>query len=158
MHKKWNNFLNCIKCREFKFYSTHKTPINMNFSFTSGNFHLHKFNQNDNHQFSSNFNDNHQLRYSNQNLINSQSTSNPSSQPGKRSELSTNLCEKMENSEPGVSSFWKMAIYRFFIFYVFSLMSHREGKFFNCDFSRIFISSDKLNDSLWTELISASES
>ncbi|KAG5679556.1 hypothetical protein PVAND_009116 [Polypedilum vanderplanki] len=55
----------------------------MNFSFSSGNFHLHKFNhnQNDNHQFSTNFNDNQIPRYSNQNLINSQTTSNPSSQP-----------------------------------------------------------------------------
>lgn len=61
----------------------------MNFSFSSGNFHLHKFNhQNENHQFSTNFNDNHQIRYSNQNLINSQATSNPTSQPGK------NYCEK----------------------------------------------------------------
>lgn len=57
----------------------------MNFSFSSGNFHLHKFNhQNENHQFSTNFNDNHQIRYSNQNLINSQATSNPSSQSGKK--------------------------------------------------------------------------
>lgn len=55
----------------------------MNFSFSNGNFHLHKFSnhQNENqHTFSSNFNDNHQLRYSNQNLINPQSTSAPNSQ------------------------------------------------------------------------------
>lgn len=59
----------------------------MNFSFSSGNFHLHKFNhQNENHQFPTNFNDNHQIRYSNQNLINSQATSNPSSQSGKKRE------------------------------------------------------------------------
>lgn len=68
----------------------------MNFSFTSGNFHLHKFNhQNDNHQFS-NFNDNHQLRYSNQNLINSQTTSNAASQPGKLSDFP--LQKNSENS------------------------------------------------------------
>ena len=117
----------------------------MNFSFTSGNFHLHKFNhQNDNHQFSSNFNDNHQIRYSNQNLINSQTTSNQPSQPGKL---------KIFLSPGGKISFWKMAIYRFFIFYVLSLMTHKRN------FSNFHkISSDKLHNSLWTELVPASES
>lgn len=57
----------------------------MNFSFTSGNFpglsHLNKFNhQNENPQF---FSNDHQLRYTNQSMINPQTTSTPTTQSGK---------------------------------------------------------------------------
>lgn len=95
----------------------------MNFSFTSGNF-IHKFNhQNENHQFSSNFNDNHQLRYSNQNLINSHSTSNAASQPGKFHSINCVIATILkEKNGKFVAGFWKMAFYRFFI-----LMTHREN-------------------------------
>lgn len=73
----------------------------MNFSFTSGNFPglagLNKsYHQNENPQFSTNFNENHQIRYSNQNLINPQTTSAPSTQSGEKMCYRT-ICESRKS-------------------------------------------------------------
>lgn len=130
----------------------------MNFSFSSGNFHLHKFNhQNENHQsFSSNFNENHQIRYTNQNLINSQSTSAPTSQSGEsHSEYMNRKIWSGNGKLLAGSGKW-----RFIDFFHVFIRSLNESEFLiGCIliFSEFRLSrSFKLNDSLWTKFISAS--